>query len=106
MEQPAIFSATLGLSHPWKVTAVAFVREENRLDITIDFDLGNRIRCAHCGHDVIPARGEDEIWHHDDFLCYSTYLHARIPHIECPCGNIFPVERPWSRAGSKFTPLQ
>ena len=102
MEQPSIFSATLGLSHPWKVTAVTYASEENRLDITVDFDLGSDLRCSCCGRDLTPGQIEQEVWHHDDFHRYSTYLHAKVPSLQCDCGRIFPVERPWSRPGSRF----
>lgn len=106
MEHAAIFSATLGLSHPWKVTTVTFSGEENRLDITVDFDFGKHFSCPCCGRDIIPVPGERETWHHSSFLHYPTYLHANIPHVECPCGRVIPVERPWSRAGSRFALLQ
>lgn len=106
MENPAIFSATLGLSHPWKVTTVTFSGKENRLDINVDFDFGKHFACPCCGREIIPVEGPKETWHHRDFLHYPTYLHATIPHIECPCGGILAVDRPWSRPGSRFTLLQ
>ena len=106
MEQPSIFSATLGLSHPWKVTAVTYASNENRLDITVDFDLDSQLRCPCCGKDLAPGEVTQEVWYHDDFLRYSTYLHARVPQIRCSCGRTFPIERPWSRPGSKFALVQ
>ena len=102
MEQPAIFSATLGLSYPWKVTEVTFASADNRLDITVDFDPGSQFVCSCCGRILSSSEGEKEIWHHDSFLRYSTFLHARVPRVECECGHTFPIERPWTRAGSKF----
>jgi transposase len=107
MENPAIFSATLGLAYPWQVTAVAFARDENRLEITVDFDHGNHFTCPCCGTAALaPCGWETETWHHADFFRYSTYLNARVPRVECPCGKVLPVERPWSRAGSRFSRLQ
>ena len=76
MDLPAIFSSTLGLSLP----------------------------CPNCGCGGVPCQKKNETWYHDDFFRYKTYLHADVPHIEC-CGNIIPVERPWSREGSKFALL-
>ena len=104
MDQPAIFSATLGLSHPWKVIAVSFTKEENRLDITVDYAHGSVFTCPQCGSDGKTCYSETETWYHDDFLRYATYLHARVPRIECCCG-ISTVDRPWSRPGSKFSLL-
>jgi hypothetical protein len=104
MEQTSIFSATLGLSHPWLVTTVSFVNEEKRLDITIDFAQGSIFTCPNCGSNENPCYLKTETWYHNDFFRYETYLYANVPHIEC-CGEIIPVERPWSRAGSKFALL-
>jgi hypothetical protein len=101
MEHPAIFSATLGLSDPWQITHVTFAREEKRLDITVDYANDSTFACPHCGKEVKPSKVEHETWFHGDFFRFATYLHARVPHIECCCG-LFPVERPWSREGSKF----
>ena len=105
MEQMPIFSATLGLSPPWQVTKVIFGKESNRLDISIEYAHGNAIDCPICGGEgtSCPAETTSEIWYHGDFLRYVTYLHARVPLMACCCGSRFPLERPWSRAGSRFT---
>jgi len=106
MDQPAIFSATLGLSHPWQITAVSFSKEEKRLDITVDFSQGGAFTCPTCGKEVKICEAEKETWFHSDFFRYATYLHARVPQIECSCCGMCKVERPWSREGSKFALLQ
>ncbi len=101
MELPAIISSTLGLSLPWQITSVSFSKEEKRLDITVEFQDNNSLPCPNCGCEGVPCQKKTETWYHDDFFRYKTYLHADVPHIEC-CGNIIPVERPWSREGSRF----
>jgi|SRR6185369_1463195 len=104
MEQPAIFSATLGLSPPWHITSVSFVHHESRMDIAIDFYEGNLFSCPECGKRSMPCSVENETWFHDNFFRYSAFLHARVPRIEC-CVGIVAAERPWSRAGSRFSRL-
>ena len=110
MEQMAIFSATLGLSPPWQVTAATFAKESNRLDLCIEYTHGAPIDCPNCpncgcaGSSVV-AETTTELWYHDDFFCYATYLHAQVPLMTCCCGCEFPLERPWSRVGSKFCRL-
>ncbi len=106
MDQPAIFSATLGLSHTWQITAVSFSNEEKRMDITVDFAYCGNFACPTCGEEVKTCSTENETWFHSNFFRYATYLHARVPHIECSCCGICKVERPWSREGSKFTLIQ
>jgi len=105
MEQMAIFSATLGLSPPWQVTSASFATGSNRLDIGIEYGRGSALDCPLCGGKgtSFPAETAEETWYHDDFLRYVTYLHARVPLMACCCGGRFHLERPWSRAGSKFS---
>jgi transposase len=105
MEQIAIFSATLGLSDPWQVTSASFAKDSNRLDISIEYVLGMPLDCPICGMQGTGSREETvtEVWFHEDFFRYVTYLHARVPLIACNCGGRFRLERPWSRAGSRFT---
>jgi transposase len=102
MEQSEIFSATLGLSTPWLVTSVSFAAEGNRLDIAVDFARGSIFRFPCCGYERQTGSEDTGTWYHQDYFHRPTYLHARVPRITC-CGDvIFPVERPRSRAGSKF----
>jgi len=99
--------AALGLTAPWKVTEDRFSVEEKRLDITIDFEPGSTFSCPDCG-----ARGakaydtQERTWRHLNFFQHETYLHARVPRVECPQGcGIKTVELPWTRSRSGFTAL-
>lgn len=105
MNQLKIFSSTLGLVYPWLVTAVSFADEDKRIDITVDYDCITEVCCPLCGATGSVCTTETETWFHDNYLCYATYLHANVPRVEC-CGLIVPVERPWSRNGSRFSLLR
>ena len=102
-EHPPIFSATLGLSHPWQITAVSFSKEGKRMDITVDFVHGSTFTCPTCGAKGTSCDTESETWHHNNFFRYAAYLHARVPQVDCVCCGKKPVERPWTRTGSRFT---
>lgn len=45
MQPEALFGIALGITPPWEVTSVAFSKESNRLDITIDFQRGATFAC-------------------------------------------------------------
>jgi len=102
MDYPAIFSATLGLYHPWHIVSVSFGREDRRMDIRLDVFLGNLFTCPCCGKPTPPCGFEEETWFHEDFFGYATYLNARVPQLQCTTG-ILTADRPWSRAGSRFS---
>ena len=103
MQYPAIFAATLGLAHPWQITAVSFAKDEERMDITVDFAGDCIFTCPNCGEKVRICFQENETWFHEDFFRHKTFLHVRIPHAECNQCDQLPIERPWCRSGSRFT---
>lgn len=105
MNQLTLFSSTLGLVHPWKVTAVTYADGEKRMDITVEYDYISNVCCPLCGASGIACTTETETWFHGNFMRCVTYLHANVPRVEC-CGEIVPVERPWSRSGSRFSLLR
>lgn len=106
MKEAAIFAATLGLSHPWQITSVSFAKDTKRMDITVEYSGGEILSCPKCGKTGNDVCSESECWYHDNFFRYRTYLHARVPYVECDCCGSVQVERPWSRTGSKFTMVQ
>ena len=106
MERFAIFSATLGLSHPWQITSVSFSDKEKRIDIDLEFAQKENAPCPVCGEERRCCDVENETWRHHDFFRYIVFLHARVPRVECTCCGSGPVERPWTRIGSKFTHVQ
>ena len=102
MGELALFSATLGLSPPWQVTSVTFTKGSNRLDISVEYEQAMPLLCPTCctRGAICLAESVNEIWFHEDFFHYATYLHAKVPQLSCGCDS-FP--RPWCRAGSKFS---
>jgi hypothetical protein len=102
----AIFSATLGLFHPWKISSVSFSDGQRRMDITIDFVSDGSICCPVCGQEGQVCEAARETWRHDDFLNYLTFLHVRVPLRKCANCGVSEVERPWTREGSKFVKIQ
>ncbi len=49
---------------------------------------------------------EQKTWRHLNFFQHETYIHARVPRVECPDGcGIKTVEVPWARPRSGFSLL-
>lgn len=101
-----MFTAALGLQHPWEVTKV----ELNTVKHRIDFELACKARqlnCPHCG--VVNQGIHDRVhkqWRHLDFFQFEAWLHASVPRVRCTaCGKTTQVETPWAREGSGFTLL-
>jgi transposase len=104
--QNDLFQLALGLQDPWQVKEITFSEEPGRLDIYITHTKGAQFPCADCQqllgvHDTV-----DRTWRHLNFFQYETYLHARLPRIQCDaCQTTKNVPVPWARPGSGFTLL-
>jgi transposase len=56
---------------------------------------------------VVPLydHAEKRTWRHLDSCQFKTYLHARIPRVDCPEHGILNATLPWGERGSRFTML-
>ncbi len=96
----------LGLPEPWKITKDTFSVKEQRLDITIDFEAGSTFPCPECGAEGKAYDTQQKTWRHLNFFQHETYIHARVPRVECPQGcGITTVGVPWARPRSGFSLL-
>lgn len=103
MEQPSIFSSTLGLTRPWKITRVEVATEQPRLDIYIYCNRFKTMPCPSCGKKAVVCGSTVQSWYHGDFFNKEAYLHAEVPVLRCvdSCGCIR-ATIPWSHPGSRF----
>ena len=106
MKDTELFQLAMGLTPPWQVRQCAFDKEQGRLDISIDFARGGTFPCPECGRAECKAYDtEEHTWRHLNFFQYATYLHARVPRVQCETCGIKVVNVPWARPGSGFTLL-
>jgi len=106
MNQPQIFSATLGLVDPWHITTISFSEQDKRIDITVDALSGEPVPCPACGTRVSLGTSHRETWQNRNFFNRMAYIHIWIPCISCPhCNNSRTLPVPWSDEGSNFVRL-
>lgn len=106
MRDVDVFQQALGLTPPWQVEDCEFDPEAGRLDLHLDFPPGSEFACPVCGREDCKAYDTTEkTWRHLNFFEHRTYLHARIPRVECAECGVKLVEVPWAREGSGFTLL-
>lgn len=102
------FEIALGIQAPWKITDTELIPSEknpNRLEmhIYVDFEEGIRFPCPICGEEEKVYDTRERVWRHLNFFQYRSYIHARVPRIECKEHGVKTIEVPWGRAGSGFT---
>ena len=100
-----LFGLALGLLEPWRVNRIEFSEEGGQLDLYLDFTRGYRFPCPECGKPCPVHDTEERTWRHLNFFPYKTYLHARLPRVECEEHKVKTVKVPWARPGTGFTLL-
>ena len=105
MPDPELYRHRLGLEAPWTVANVELKVKEQRVDVWAEHS-DSLWPCAECGktlplYDHAPERS----WRHLDSCQFMTYLHARIPRVDCPEHGVRQIRVPWAEPKSRFTIL-
>ena len=100
-----LFLGFLGLEEPWFIQSIEWDPLEGRVDLHVSFREGTRFPCPKCGgshpvHDCL-----ERTWRHLNLFQHKTYLHARVPRVECPEHGVHQIAVPWGEERSGFTLL-
>lgn len=106
MQDTKLFETILGLQAPWRIVRVELDTTGERVDLWAEHDADVRWRCSDCDKEL-PCRdhAEERVWRHLDTCQYQTFLHARVPRVDCPTHGVRQVRVPWAEARSRFTML-
>ncbi|MEE9533092.1 MAG: ISL3 family transposase [Acidimicrobiia bacterium] len=106
MRDIELYRQILGLEVPWFVSRVELKVEEERVEVWVEHDRGERWTCPRCGRELgCRDHAAERTWRHLDTCQFQTFLHARIPRVDCPEHGVVQVGVPWAEAGSRFTLL-
>ena len=84
MNEKQVFAAILGLTRPWFATRVEIATQPKRVDVWIEHEAGIRFACPVCGqHCSIYDHARERVLRHLNTGAHQTYLHVRVPRIEC-----------------------
>ncbi|AKJ37347.1 transposase [Methanosarcina barkeri CM1] len=98
------FEIPLNVKEPWQITNAEFDLTSEKLNIWIDFKRGSKFPCPKCGKPNCSAYDtKEKVLRHINYFQYSTYLHCRIPRIECENCGVLQIKVPWAREKSNFT---
>lgn len=106
MKDTDLYQKLLGLESPWSVESVDLKLPDGRVDVWVGHPAAQTWPCPTCGK-VLACRdhGDSRAWRHLDSCQFKTFLHARIPRVECPEHGVHQVDVPWASARSRFTAL-
>jgi transposase len=101
-----LYRHLLGIVEPWTVDRVEMDPAEHRVDVWAAHPAELRWPCPDCGQPFpLFDHAEERIWRHLDSCNFQTYLHARVPRVECPRHGKIQVRVPWAEPHSRFTAL-
>jgi len=99
-----LYAALLGLGPPWRIREVGLDLAADRVDVWIEEAAGAKWGCPECGQTVpLYDHAEEREWRHLDTCHCQTYLHARLPRVQCPEHGVRQVAARWAGPGSSFT---
>jgi transposase len=106
MEDKELYCHVLGLEKPWRVDRVQLDIRQERVDVWAVHEEGQRWPCPECGVDLsVYDHAPERAWRHLDTCQFKTFLHARIPRVECPTHGVKQVKVSWAEEHSRFTAL-
>ena len=109
MQLETLFATAIGITPPWKITALSFDSEKKRLDIKVTFERGATFEVKNeKSGETEQCKAYDTVkktWRHLNFFEHECYLHARVPRVQPKDGGTKTVTPPWSGVSSGFTLL-
>ena len=106
MQDTKLFETILGIQAPWAIDRVTLDTSGKRVDLWAAHRDATRWPCPECAQTLAcHDHAEERVWRHLDTCQYQTFLHARIPRVNCPTHGVRQVSVPWAEPRSRFTLL-
>ena len=104
MDDRILFTKILGLHPPWFIKQVVVEEKEKRIDIFVDHEPDIRVRCPVCEtfygtYDHAPER----VFRHLNTCQMETYIHIRLPRVNCPEHGVKQIDSQFGENGSEMT---
>jgi len=97
MRDTDFYQQILGLSAPWSVERVVLDLASSRVDVFVTHARGLRWRYPQCDRELTCRDHTPErSWRHLDACQLHTYVHGRVPRVECPDHGVVQVEVSWA----------
>lgn len=104
MRDTELYAALLKLHHPWRVREVKLDLAAERVDVWLEHAERVKWTCPECSKGApVYDHAEEREWRHLDTCDCKTYLHARLPRVNCSDHGIRQIWPAWANPGSQFT---
>ncbi|EQD55291.1 transposase, partial [mine drainage metagenome] len=110
MRDIELYQKLLGLTAPWRVTAVAVGEASGHaplgeMTVHVSWPPDGPLHCPECearvpGDDTRPRR-----WRHLNTMQWKTFIEANVPRVHCPQCGVKQIPVAWAEDGSRVTEL-
>ena len=85
MEDKKLYEYLLGIKAPWSVSQIELDVKSKKVNVWVEHQQGVKWLCPKCQkHLAVYDHAKERAWRHLDSCAFQTYLHTRIPRVECP----------------------
>ena len=104
MQETTFFTQILGISLPWFISNVELNKAENRVDIYISHSKGFAFPCPECQRLCsVYDHTKERIFRHLNVCQMATFIHVRLPRIECPEHGVLQIVSGLGEENSSMT---
>lgn len=99
-----LFTKLLALKRPWMVDDVILNQETQAIQVFLRHRSNAHFHCPTCDATLpLYDHSRERKWRHLDHGSWRTWLHARIPRVNCLFHGIVQVRVPWALPGSRLS---
>jgi transposase len=104
MDDKKLYSKILGIRDPWFISNIEFNEELERIDIYVNHHNPIVVACPVCGKSYSPYdHSPERIFQHLNTCQCATYIHVRLPRVNCPNHGIRQIISEFGESGSDKT---
>lgn len=104
-DSQTLYATLLGVTEPWGVELVEMKQDVGEVHVTVALPKGERWVCPECLVAAPIHDHQERTWRHLDTCQFKTFVHARVPRLNCPTHGIKQLRVAWAESGSRFTAL-
>lgn len=105
LDSRQLYATLLGLTGPWAIDRVEMQEKAGEVHVWVALPQGERWVCPDCLAAAPIHDHQERQWRHLDTCQFKTFVHARVPRLNCPTHGIRQLTVPWGEPGSQFTAL-
>ncbi len=105
MDSKELCRLGLDLPEPWYVEDVYMEKGDQDFILHVNISHRRAVKFEYEGESYSVYDHHERTWRHLNFFQHECYLHARVPRVKLPGGEVKLVQVPWAKPGSSFTLL-